>query len=140
MTDKFDQKIIACLSQDARQSNAEIGRHVGLSRSAVSERIRKLEDQQHIIGYRVELKQPQSLVAAYFQLTFNQGCCDEISAILMSYPEIKSCHSTTGDVDMMIFAEAASMVELNNLRSRLEALPRLTRIVTHTVLEERIRR
>jgi len=138
--DKFDQKILSCLSQDARQSNAEIARQVGLSRSAVSERIHKLENQQQIIGYRVELQPPQNRVAAYFQLTFNQGCCDEIAEIVRIYPQVRRCHSTTGDVDMMIFAEADSMLELNELRNKLELLPRLIRIVTHTVLEERIRR
>ncbi|WP_049752954.1 Lrp/AsnC family transcriptional regulator [Psychromonas ingrahamii] len=64
--DNLNQKILACLSDDARQSNAEIARKVGLSRSAVSERIHKMEDQQMILGYRVELKSPESKVAAYF--------------------------------------------------------------------------
>lgn len=138
--DKFDQKILACLSDDARQSNAEIARKVGLSRSAVSERIHKMEDRQLILGYRAELKSLESKVAAYFQLSFSQSCCDEVEAILRPYREIRSCHSTSGEVDMMIFAEAEGIVELNDLRNRLEQLPKLTRIITHTVLEERIRR
>ncbi|MEH6629151.1 MAG: Lrp/AsnC family transcriptional regulator [Motiliproteus sp.] len=138
--DKFDQKILACLSDDARQSNAEIARTVGLSRSAVSERIHKMEGQTLILGYRAELRSPESKVAAYFQLSFDQSCCDEIEAIVRPYPEIRFCHSISGDVDMMVFAEAASMAELNDLRNRLEKLPMLNRIITHTVLEERIRR
>ncbi|MDC0612183.1 Lrp/AsnC family transcriptional regulator [Vibrio sp.] len=138
--DKFDQKIIACLSDDARQSNAEIARQVGLSRTAVLERIRKLEDSHYITGYRVELKPSVNKVAAYFQLAFTHSCCEQIEVIIRPYPEIKNCHSTSGEVDMMIFAEAESITQLNDLRLRLEQLPNLTKIITHTVLEERIRR
>ncbi|EDM64865.1 putative transcriptional regulator, AsnC family [Moritella sp. PE36] len=138
--DKFDQNILACLTENARQSNAEIARKVGLSRSAVSERIRKMEEKGLILGYRADLTPQESKVAAYFQLYFSQSCCDEVEVIIRPYTEIKSCHSTSGDVDMIIFAEAEGITELNELRNRLEKLPKLTRIVTHTVLEERIRR
>ncbi len=138
--DKFDQKILSCLCDNARQSNADIARQVGLSRTAVSERIHKMEDQQVILGYRAELRAEENTVAAYFQLTFSQSCCDEIEALIRPYPEIRCCHSTSGEVDMMIFAEAENIVKLNALRNRLEQLPKLTRIITHTVLEERIRR
>ena len=138
--DKFNQKILSCLSDNARQSNAEIARKIGLSRSAVSERIQKMEQQQTILGYRAELKTLESKVSAYFQLSFSQNCCDEIEAILRPYREIRSCHSTSGKVDMIIFAEAKGIRELNDLRNRLEQLPKLIQIITHTVLEERIRR
>ncbi|WP_342609556.1 Lrp/AsnC family transcriptional regulator [Vibrio tritonius] len=138
--DKFDQNIIACLTKDARQTNADIARKVGLSRSAVSARIRKMEEQQLILGYRVELKPQENKVAAYFQLFFSRSCCDEIEVIIRPYKEIKSCHSTSGEVDMIIFAEAEGIAELNHLRNRLEQLPNLIRVITHTVLEERIRR
>ncbi len=42
--DKLNGKILKCLQQNARQSNAEIGRQVGISSPAVSERIKKMED------------------------------------------------------------------------------------------------
>ncbi len=138
--DTFDQKILSCLSDNARQSNADIARQIGLSRSAVSERIHKMEEQHTILGYRAELKTEENKVAAYFQLTFSQSCCDEIETLIRPYPEIRRCHSTSGEVDMMIFAEAESIARLNALRNRLEQLPKLTRLITHTVLEERIRR
>ncbi len=137
---KFDQKILSCLNEDARQSNAEIARQIGLSRSAVSERIRKMEEQKIILAYRAELKSSEFKVSAYFQLTFSQNCCDEIELILRPFREVRSCHSISGEVDMMIFAEAEGIAELNALRNQLEKLPKLTHIITHTVLEERIRR
>jgi DNA-binding Lrp family transcriptional regulator len=137
---KFDQKILSCLNEDARQSNAKIARQIGLSRSAVSERIRKLEENKTILAYRAELKSSELKVSAYFQLVFSQNCCDEIEQILRPFREVRSCHSISGEVDMMVFAEAEGIAELNALRNHLENLPKLTQIITHTVLEERIRR
>jgi Lrp/AsnC family leucine-responsive transcriptional regulator len=42
--DSINSKILKCLQQNARLSNAEIGRQVGISSPAVSERIKKMED------------------------------------------------------------------------------------------------
>ena len=42
--DNLNWKILKCLQENARQSNAEIGRQVGVSSPAVSERIKKMED------------------------------------------------------------------------------------------------
>jgi len=51
--DSLNQHILALLKEDARQSATEIGRTVGLSRTAVQDRIRKLEQKGVIRGYRV---------------------------------------------------------------------------------------
>ena len=51
--DLLNWKILECLQQNARQSNAEIGRNVGISSPAVSERIRKMEDLGIITGYKI---------------------------------------------------------------------------------------
>ena len=49
--DSLNWKILKSLQHNARQSNAEIGRQIGISSPAVSERIRKMEDAGIIQGY-----------------------------------------------------------------------------------------
>ncbi len=49
--DTINWKILDCLQQNARQSNTDIARKVGISSPAVAERIRKLEDAGIIKGY-----------------------------------------------------------------------------------------
>ena len=49
--DPLNRKILKCLQTNARQSNAEIGRQVGLTSPAVNERIKKMEDAGIITGY-----------------------------------------------------------------------------------------
>ena len=51
MLDKYDQKIMALLQDDGRMSISQLAREVSLSRSAVTERLKRLEEQHIISGY-----------------------------------------------------------------------------------------
>lgn len=133
--DKFDQHIIACLKDNARISNADIARQVGLSRTAVTERIRKLEDTQVISGYQVQLNEKPANVAAYFILTFERPRCEEVVHQLRAIAEVKSVDGISGEIDLIIYAEAASMADLTRVRAELEQLEELCRLQTHTVLK-----
>jgi Lrp/AsnC family leucine-responsive transcriptional regulator len=55
MIDKIDTQILAILQNDARISNAEIARQVGLAPSAVLERVRKMEERGIIRGYSTDI-------------------------------------------------------------------------------------
>ena len=74
--DKFDQSIIRLLRENARASVSHISESVNLSRSAVSERIKKLESNGVIRGYQVLLSSSQTDgVAVYFEI---QHQCDDV--------------------------------------------------------------
>ena len=49
--DTINWNILKCLQKNARQSNTEIAKHVGITSPAVAERIRKMEDLGIIQGY-----------------------------------------------------------------------------------------
>jgi Lrp/AsnC family leucine-responsive transcriptional regulator len=60
MIDDTDREILKILQQNARISNAEIARQVGMAPSAILERIRKLESRGVILGYEARLN-PEAL-------------------------------------------------------------------------------
>ena len=60
MIDEIDRQILNILQQNARTSNAEIARQVGMAPSAVLERIRKLETRGVIRGYEARID-PEAL-------------------------------------------------------------------------------
>ena len=62
--DSLDHKILAELQKNARITNAEIGRRVGLSAPAVGDRITKLEEHGYIEGYRTVLNMETAWLAA----------------------------------------------------------------------------
>ena len=53
--DGFDRKILQALVDNARASNVEIAQKVGLSEAPCSRRIRRLEDDEVILGYHARL-------------------------------------------------------------------------------------
>ena len=55
MIDEIDRKILALLQENARYSNAEIARRVGMAPSGIFERIKKLEKNGIIRGYQALL-------------------------------------------------------------------------------------
>jgi DNA-binding Lrp family transcriptional regulator len=138
--DKFDQQILTLLSENARQSNAEIARKIGLSRTAVTSRIQKLEAQGDIRGYRAELAVHNSLASAYFHIQHSHGSCDDLIDEISAITPVRQCHSISGDIDMIVFAQAESMQSLERVRCRLAGLPRITSITTKAVLKELISR
>ena len=71
--DEISRKILRELQKDARISFAELGRQVGLSPSATAERVRRLEDEGIIRGYRVDID-PRAL--GYGVMVFTRMVCD----------------------------------------------------------------
>ncbi len=138
--DKFDHAILRLLTENARQPVASIGNAIGLSRSAVNDRIRKLEDQGVIRRYTIDQgdKGDRNRVCAYFELTFRPFDMAAVGAAVQSIPEIRQAHALSGSTDVMVFAEADSMEQLNRVRQQLAELPQLERIVTATALERLI--
>lgn len=134
--DKFDQLIIDQLLQDARRPIAHIAQAVNLSRSAVSERIKRLEQQGIIRGYQLLLgpEPQQSVIAAYFEVQHKSARCADLVPWLRQYSEIKRCNGISGEVDLMIYLEAASMSRLHQIREELDAHPDIVRERTHMVL------
>ena len=134
--DKFDQQIISRLKLNARESLAAIGRDIGLSRSAVAERIQRLEDQGVIQGYTLRLGEAgQKAVQAYFQLSLSPFKLDELLPVIQAIPEIRVGHALSGEVDLILFAETDSMDRLNQIRRQLEQLPDLKKLLTCPVLQ-----
>ncbi len=135
--DKFDQQILQQLRQNARQSVSDIAAAVHLSRSAVTERIRKLEQQKVILGYQVVLgAATEAKVRAYFELQHKAARCQELIPFLRSFSELKSYHGISGEVDLMLFVEADSMERLHQIREQIDAHPDIVRIRTHMVMSQ----
>ncbi|MBY5921691.1 Lrp/AsnC family transcriptional regulator [Ferrimonas balearica] len=135
--DKFDQAIITALRQNARQPISAIAQQVNLSRSSVSERIKRLEQSGVIRGYRVLLRpSARTDVSAYFEIRHNQKQCKNLADKLKQIPEVQSCHGITGEIDLLVLVRAESMQRLHQIRESIEANPAITKIVTHVVMSE----
>ncbi len=137
--DRYDEKIIQHLRENARQSVSAIAEQVNLSRSAVTDRIRKLEDIGIIRGYQVLLSPRASdEMTVYLEIGYNTVQCTEVARQLRRIPEIKVCHGVAGDTDMLLTIRAPSMNRVHQIRDQITAIEGVGKIKTHVVMAEYI--
>ncbi len=135
--DKFDRDIVNLLRQNARMTVSKIAEKVALSRSSVSERIRKLEQNNTIRGYQVLLSSSQTEgVSVYFEIQHQCAKCRDIIPHFRQIPEVVTCHGITGDMDLLVFVKADSMRRIHEIREYLDALEEVVKIKTHVVMSE----
>ena len=99
VADKVNLRILTELQRNPRLTMSELGRRVGLSSPAVTERVRRLEEQGVIQGYRLDLN-PAALglsLAAYVRIRPNPGQLSKIADLAQRIPEVVECHRVTGE-------------------------------------------
>jgi DNA-binding Lrp family transcriptional regulator len=141
--DDIDRGLIALLRANARMTTAAMGRQLGLSRSAVQERLKRLERDKVVAGYTVELGNAgdQPGVAAHVLLTIDPKLHDRALAALKHIPEIASCHTTSGIHDAIAMVRANNAVHLDDVLTRIGGTLGINRtqsaVLLATVFERR---
>jgi Lrp/AsnC family leucine-responsive transcriptional regulator len=100
MIDAIDRAILTMLQDNARTSNAEIARQVGLAPSAIFQRIRKLEESQVILGYTANLNARAlgfGLVAYVMIQTGEHAHALDTTSALTAIPEVQEVHRVVGE-------------------------------------------
>ena len=102
--DKLNWKILKCLKHDARMSNAEIGRRVGISSPAVSERIKKMEDAEIIQGYTTFVSPFEAgyQLKALITLRAFMGMLKPFLEKVKTYDEVVNCYRITGNENIVM--------------------------------------
>ncbi|MHA6494176.1 Lrp/AsnC family transcriptional regulator [Pseudomonas borbori] len=135
--DKFDQQILALLRADARLAVSQIARQINLSRSAVSERIRQLEQDGVISGYHAQVSSPgATLIKAYLELFYQGGRCEAYVERMRAFAEVRRCSGISGETDMLVYIEAASMQRISEIRGHIENFPGMQKVKTHMVVKD----
>lgn len=141
--DAIDTHIVAALQANARISNAEIARQVGLTASAVFQRIRKLEERGVLVGYgaRVDARKlGYGLVAFIMIRTGETARTAETIAPLERIPEVQEIHRVVGEDCFFVKVRVQDTDALARLLDdRIQTIPSVastkTTIVLHTSRE-----
>jgi Lrp/AsnC family transcriptional regulator, leucine-responsive regulatory protein len=139
MINEIDAAIVNILQRNARTSNAEIARQVGLAPSAVFERIRKLEERKVVLGYHAEVN-PKAVGLGQLAFTFvrsnDRPGGIATAARLAEIPEVLEVHHVAGEDCFLVKARAADAESLGRLlRERLGAVETISSTRTTIVLE-----
>jgi Lrp/AsnC family leucine-responsive transcriptional regulator len=119
--DSIDYNIVRELASDARLSFAELGRRVGLSPSAVAERVRQLENERIVLGYRAILDERAFgyTVIAFIRLTCDNQHYRPVLKFLSTLDAVQECHHITGGEAFLIKVILPSIDQLEPLIERL---------------------
>jgi Lrp/AsnC family leucine-responsive transcriptional regulator len=102
--DILNQQILKCLQENSRQSNAQIGRSVGISSPAVSERIKKMEDLGIINGYTTMVSSYDMgyQLKAIITLRAFMGKLKPFLEKVKTMHEVVNCYRVTGNENIVM--------------------------------------
>lgn len=131
--DSINWKILNCLQKNARQSNTDIAKKVGVTSPAVAERIRKMEDAGVIEGYyaKVSHYETDHQLKAIITLRAFMGRLKPFLEIVKNFDEVINCYRITGNENIIM------EVVLNNqkhLEQFIDKLITYGETSTHIVL------
>ena len=131
--DNLNWKILKCLQANARMSNAEIGRRVGISSPAVSERIKKMEDAEIIQGYSAFVSpfEVGYQIKALITMRAFMGMLKPFLEKVKTYDEVINCYRITGNEN---FVMEVVLKNHKHLESFIDQLIIYDETKTHIVL------
>jgi Lrp/AsnC family transcriptional regulator, leucine-responsive regulatory protein len=139
----IDQAIARELSADGRCSFTDLAERVGLSVSAVHQRVRRLEQRGVIRGYSAQLNAEVIglPLTAFISLTpIDPAAPDDYPQRISHVREIESCYSVAGDESYILLVRVASPAALEDLLRRIREAAKVstrTTVVLSTPYEGR---
>lgn len=138
MNNDIDREILTILQENARTSNAELARQLGMTPSAIFERIRKLEARGLIRGYEARLD-PRALglglLAFVLVRTDERLGMAQTGEVLATIPEVQEVHHIAGEDCYLVKVRTADTASLGRLlRERFGAIESVRSTRTTIVL------
>ncbi|MET8755235.1 Lrp/AsnC family transcriptional regulator [Streptomyces sp. NPDC004667] len=132
--DATDWRILAALQEDGRASFTELARTVSMSASAVTERVRRLEEAGIITGYTavVDHEKLGKAILALVRLRYPHGNYKPFHDFLAATPDILEAHHVTGDDCFVLKVAARSMAHLEEVTGRISGLGAVTTSVVYS--------
>ena len=122
--EKTDQRIVELLQADGRMSFTDLGKELGLSTSAVHQRVRRLEERGAIRSYAAQVDHAQLglPLTAFISITpLDPSAPDDIPDRLRHLEAIEACHSVAGDMSYVLKVRVATPAALEELIAMVRA-------------------
>ncbi len=140
--DPTDRRILALLQEDGRLPAVELAERIGLSPTSTGERLRRLQKDGVIAGFRARLD-PRRLgleLLVFVEVSLDKTTPDvfeRFAAAVRRAPEVLECHMVAGGFDYLVKTRVADMAAYRRfLGETLLALPGVRETRTYAVMEE----
>jgi Lrp/AsnC family transcriptional regulator, leucine-responsive regulatory protein len=139
--DRIDRNILAVLSGDGRLSMAELSQRVGLSKTPVQARVRRLEKDGYIRGYAaiIDRERMGEGHVAFVQVKLSDTrslALSEFNRAVQSVAEIEQCHMMAASFDYLLKVRTKDIAAYRRvLGERISALPHVAQTSTFVAME-----
>lgn len=140
--DERDQKILALLERDARLPISELARQIALSPTAVRQRIARMEKDQVIKRYTIDMKRgdKEAGIKVIMILNLKGAHCKKLVAALGHLPELRKFWSLTGELDVTLLLHVSNVERLGDITSLISDHELVDKVQTHVVTETHLDR
>ena len=139
--DRIDRNILATLSGDGRLSMAELSQKVGLSKTPVQARVRRLEKDGYIRGYAavIDRERMGEGHVAFVQVKLSDTrspALAEFNRAVQGVQEIEQCHMMAASFDYLLKVRTRDIAAYRRvLGERISALPHVAQTSTFVAME-----
>ncbi|MEM9055384.1 MAG: Lrp/AsnC ligand binding domain-containing protein [Pseudomonadota bacterium] len=140
--DLIDRRILREIQSDGRLAVVDLAERVGLTKSPCLKRLRRLERDGIIRGYRADLDPDriQQAYLAYVQIKLSsttRATLEAFNARVKTVPEIMSCHMMAGGFDYLLKVRTRDMKAYRQFMGDvLSQLPNVAQTSTFPVMEQ----
>lgn len=143
--DKKDRAILDALQHDGRLTNVELAERVGLSESACSRRVQRLNDQFVISHYAAHLNADAVGLTGTVFVHVSLGdqreeSLQQFEREVQTIEEVMECYLMSGDVDYMLRVVVKDTADFERVHNSLTRLPGVARVHSSFALRPVLRR
>lgn len=139
--DRTDRRILEELSRDGRISVAELSRRINLSKTPCQARIKRLEAQGYILGYRavIDPKRIGRPHVAFVEVKLSDtraAALDAFNKAVRALSEVEQCHMIASSFDYLLKVRTKDIADYRAvLGEKISALPHVAHTSTHVSME-----
>ncbi len=140
--DDLDRQLLARLQANAREPTAALARALGVSRTTIQSRIRRLEQRGVIDGYTVRLSSDyeRRKVRAHILINARPQAWPRTEYLLGQIPQVTALYSISGVYDLIATVAADSMEEMDKLLERIGSLDGVDKTTSSIILSAKFLR
>lgn len=137
-----DEELLGLLKLDAREPVASLARKLGVSRTTVQDRLKRLEESGVIAGYAVKLGHAAKLpgIAALVTLGIEPRQQIEVARTIGTYPQVETLHTVSGKFDLVAVVKTPTSEDMDKLIDKIGMLKGVNDIETAVILSTKLDR
>jgi len=142
MTTAKDEELLSALRANARAPVAALARTLGLSRTTVQDRLKRLEEQGVIAGYTLKLARdlkPEG-IAAQVAISVEPRRQIEVSKAIGRLQQVETLHAVSGKVDFIAMVRAPTAEGIDKVIDQIGLIPGVNGIETAVILSTKLDR